>query len=198
MSRFEDFVLIQDDFFGADTCQYMIEIFKRYQSMGMTETRLQQSGDPGHYKNDDQFYLSNAIDHVEELDLKGLEPFKMFVNRFWEYAYPTYTSKYSIVSQLSNHSIRLMKMQETQVGGGYHVWHSEDDSPENMRRIMTYILYLNDVEEGGETEFLYYPKRIKPQTGRLILWPAGYTHAHRGNPPLSNVKYILTGWVEFT
>jgi hypothetical protein len=58
------------------------------------------------------------------------------------------------------------------------------------------MLYLNDVEEGGETEFLYLKKRIKPQQNRLLIWPAGFTHTHRGNPPLSNNKYIITGWVE--
>jgi len=194
----EDFILTQDDFFGADTCQYMIDVFKRYQSMGMTVTRHNQGGDNAHEKDDDQLYVSNIIEGYEELDMHSLEPFRLFVNRFWEHAYPIYLKKYSILNNNSNHQIRLMKMQETQVGGGYHVWHNEDDCPDHMRRIMTFILYLNDVEEGGETEFLYYPKRVKPQTGRLILWPAGYTHTHRGNPPISNVKYILTGWVEFT
>jgi len=62
---------------------------------------------------------------------------------------------------------------------------------------MAFILYLNDVADGGETEFLYYPRRIKPKTGKLVLFPGGYTHTHRGNPPLLGTKYILTGWVEF-
>jgi len=56
---------------------------------------------------------------------------------------------------------------------------------------------LNDVEEGGETEFLYLKKRFKPIRDRLLIFPAGFTHTHRGNPPLSGDKYILTGWVEF-
>jgi len=59
------------------------------------------------------------------------------------------------------------------------------------------MIYLNDVEEGGETEFLYYARRIKPTQGTLLIWPAYFTHAHRGNPPLSNTKYIITGWIEF-
>jgi hypothetical protein len=59
------------------------------------------------------------------------------------------------------------------------------------------MVYLNDIEDGGETEFLYLSKRVKPVTGRVLLWPAGYTHTHRGNPPLKDTKYIITGWVEF-
>jgi hypothetical protein len=53
------------------------------------------------------------------------------------------------------------------------------------------------VEEGGETEFLYLSQRVKPKTGRLVIFPSGYVHTHRGNPPLSGEKYIMTGWIEF-
>ena len=37
-------------------------------------------------------------------------------------------------------------------------------------------------------------KRVKAKTGRLIIFPAGYTHTHRGNPPIGGDKYILTNW----
>ena len=56
------------------------------------------------------------------------------------------------------------------------------------------MVYMNDVDEGGETEFLYQQKKIKPKTGRVVIFPASFTHQHRGNPPMSN-KYIITGWL---
>ena len=192
-----DFVLIQDDFFGQDSCDYMIDVYHRFKAMGLTLSR-QDQGDASHQKNDDQLYVNGLMGTVQELDLDSLEPFNLFARRFWEYSYPAYAKKFSILNTDAAHTIRLMKVQETQIGGGYHVWHHEDDRPEHMRRLLTFILYLNDVEEGGETEFLYYPKRVKPKAGRLLLWPAGFTHTHRGNPPISNTKYILTGWVEYT
>jgi len=58
------------------------------------------------------------------------------------------------------------------------------------------MLYLNDDFEGGETEFIYQKDRIKPRKNRLVIWPATYTHVHRGNPPINGDKYIITGWVE--
>ena len=58
---------------------------------------------------------------------------------------------------------------------------------------MAWMVYLNDVEEGGETEFLYQKLKVKPSKGTILIWPGCYTHLHRGNTPMTN-KYIATGW----
>ena len=82
--------------------------------------------------------------------------------------------------------------------GGYHSFHfeamgAEDD--ETTRRMLVWMIYLNDVPVGeGETEFLYQGIRLQPKRGDLIIWPAGFTHTHRGNPVYTTDKYILTGW----
>ena len=55
--------------------------------------------------------------------------------------------------------------------------------------------YLNTVEEGGETEFLYQSMRVKPEQGTLLIHPGGFTHTHRGNPPLKGVKYFMNTWI---
>ena len=55
------------------------------------------------------------------------------------------------------------------------------------------MVYINDVEEGGETEWLYQQLKIKPKRNTCVIWPGAFTHLHRGNPPMSD-KYIATGW----
>ena len=87
------------------------------------------------------------------------------------------------------------KFQRTRPGEGFHKWHYEDSGEYQYRKLVT-MMYLNTVEEGGETEFLYLRRRVKPVQGRLLIFPAGFTHTHRGNPPLSADKYILTSWLE--
>ena len=57
------------------------------------------------------------------------------------------------------------------------------------------MVYLNDVEEGGETEFLHLDLKVKPTKGTLMWFPVHYPYVHRGNVPLSGDKYIMTGWV---
>jgi len=85
--------------------------------------------------------------------------------------------------------------------GGYPHWHSEiypqNETCETLHRSLLYMFYLNDIEEGGETEFYYQKLKIKPQKGTLVIAPAGFTHTHRGLIPLSNDKYILTSWIMF-
>ena len=106
-----------------------------------------------------------------------------FNRSFWNECYPAYVKDIDIINSLGEHTIFTYKVQKTVPSGGYHVWHSEH-SKLHQCRIGTYILYLNDVVEGGETEFLYQRKRIAPREGSLVIFPASYTHTHRGNPPL--------------
>ncbi len=69
-------------------------------------------------------------------------------------------------------------------------WHS-DNIGSSMSRVITAQWYLNTVDEGGETEFLWHRKAIKPVEGRLIFAPVGWTYYHRGAPPVSGPKYTI-------
>ena len=104
-----------------------------------------------------------------------------------------YIDKYPVLSDMQFISTDN-KLQRTKIGGGFHNWHFEQASIDTCRRVIVWSIYLNDVAEGGETEFLYQHKRIKAKKGTAVFFPASYTHTHRGNPPISNDKYILTGW----
>ena len=84
-------------------------------------------------------------------------------------------------------------IQKYEIGGHVNKWHTERDHISNSHRILAWITYLNDIEEGGETEFLFYNKKIKPEKGKTLIWPAEWTHAHRGIVTPS-IKYVITGW----
>jgi hypothetical protein len=85
--------------------------------------------------------------------------------------------------------------------GGYHHWHSEiypqNASCETLHRVLLFQYYLNDVEDGGETEFLYQGRKVEAKRGRLIIAPAGFSHTHKGHVPHSGDKYVATSWVLF-
>jgi len=85
------------------------------------------------------------------------------------------------------------QIQRTKVEEYYH-WHGDDYCDEHSMRIITYIWYLNDVEEGGHTQF-HTGISIKPEQGKILLFPSTWCYPHRGCPPVSNTKYIVTGWL---
>jgi hypothetical protein len=130
------------------------------------------------------------------IPFNGEDPVDMFFNGL-QNCYDSYCTQYSVLK--TNASIRatVMKMQRTGPGGGYHVWHAEQGAGRHASRVVTYMLYLNTIkpQDGAETEFLYQRKRFNPVENTMVLWPAAYTHAHRGNPVLgTDYKYIVTGW----
>ena len=88
-------------------------------------------------------------------------------------------------------------VQRTNPGEYYH-WHIDSGSHQFSDRQLVAIWYLNNVDgPGGETEFLNQNVKIKPETGKLILFPPFWTHEHRGVTLQNGVKYIATTWIVF-
>jgi len=79
---------------------------------------------------------------------------------------------------------------------GKYIYHTDLTINQNSHRVITFVFYLNDVFEGGETEFLGGDFSIKPEHGKLLLFPSSRNFPHRGNIPISNDKYIISGWLE--
>ena len=88
-----------------------------------------------------------------------------------------------------------VKIQRYDAGKYYKGWHCEQNGFKHIiNRHLVYLTYLNDIEEGGGTEFLYQKIQIKPEKGLTLIWPAEWTHMHQGMPCEKEVKYIVTGW----
>ena len=86
---------------------------------------------------------------------------------------------------------KIHKVEESEA---FHSWHYETPRYDSRDRVLVAMTYLKVPEEGGETEFLNQKQRIKPVVGTSLIWPAGFTHIHRGNPPLKGNKIYITGW----
>lgn len=95
--------------------------------------------------------------------------------------------------------LNIQKYQQS--AGGYPHWHSEhfphptDTTQRSLRRSLLVLFYLNDIEDGGETEFFYQQAKVKPKAGSVILAPCDFTHTHRGLAPRSSDKYVIASWV---
>jgi hypothetical protein len=187
---FKEFIGIYENAFTPKECEDTIKLFENYHKAGYTYNRLE-----------------NVLNNINDLSVDIRPSIELdwdprfidsFHKRFYDYIYPIYNIQYPILQTLQKHKSKYIKIQKTCPTQGYHVWHCEHDAlPDARNRVLAWTLYLNDVEEGGETEFLYQSLRFKPKAGTFILFPAHFTHTHRGNPPLSGIKYIATGWIEF-
>lgn len=118
------------------------------------------------------------------------KPVNVILNNYLQQYIDTYMGAFYSGRYFSHYQ----KLQVTPPGGGFHNWHNEHSTTHSMERIMAWMFYLNDINYGGETEFLHQRVRLTPTKGTLVLFPAAFTHCHRGNPPLNETKYILTGW----
>jgi hypothetical protein len=186
-----NFIGVYENVVPDNLCDKFVEFFESCDKLGLTANRQKLDKVSKLQKHDDTLFITSTLSLVNYEIVQALQDI------FWGKVYASYVEEFDVLTTLDQHKISEYKMQRTPVGGGYHVWHPEQGNKLTSSRILTYTCYLNDVEEGGETEFLYYPKRVKPTKGTFLLFPGGFTHTHRGNPPISNTKYIVTGWVEF-
>lgn len=190
---FEHIALFKD-VYPEGYCQHLISEFNRLEEGGVGSNRQKSEGTPKHVKDDHQILIELANHNM--LSFNDSNPERIFFDGL-QHCYDEYTSKYSILRDNGKIRATVMKMQRTGPGGGYHVWHGEQGPGARANRVVTYMLYLNSIapEDGAETEFLYQKKRFSPTENMMVLWPAAYTHAHRGNPVLGEThKYIITGW----
>jgi hypothetical protein len=175
-------------------CQHLISEFNRLEEGGAGANRQTSEGALRHVKDDYQIVMDLRNHNL--LPFNGKDPCDLFFEGL-QRCYDGYSSKYSVLKDSGSLRATIMKLQRTGPGGGYHVWHCEQGSKQQTSRVLVYMLYLNTIapEEGAETEFLYQKKRFSPTENTMVLWPAAYTHAHRGNPVLGEThKYIVTGW----
>lgn len=73
---------------------------------------------------------------------------------------------------------------------GKYIWHDDSRVDYSGERVLTFIWYLNTIDEGGETDLVY--KKVKPHTGKLLIFPSTWNYVHRGIE--TENKYIITGW----
>ena len=93
--------------------------------------------------------------------------------------------------------IGSFNIQKYVPGGHFKLPHTERTSINTLHRLFAFMTYLNDVEDGGSTTFVHQNLEIQPERGKTLIWPAEWTHAHRGNVVNLGVKYIITGWMHF-
>ena len=109
-----------------------------------------------------------------------------------------YCEKYEFVDKNYFFNLNInYNIQKYKVGGGFKRWHFERSHPVGTTRILVFMTYLNDVEDGG-TEFYYQKLQTPAKKGLTLIWPTDFTHTHKGIISQTKEKYIVTGWYTYT
>jgi prolyl 4-hydroxylase len=160
-----------------------------------------------------EFFKQNAHGHINGLtnnkvikDVKDStdlclspydnnEPMQNYTKFIWD-CLNDYAKTYYHLQEAYKFSItESINIQKYPIGGGFKKWHYERDGSFNrsIKRILVFMTYLNDVEDGG-TEFIYQKQTVKAEKTKTLIFPSDWTHTHRGQISHTKEKIIITGW----
>ena len=92
----------------------------------------------------------------------------------------------------------IFNLQRYAPGEGFKRWHCDwtlsDEATEPQARVLAWILYCNSLPDGG-TEFHWQGHHEEAERGKLVIFPAGPSHIHRGRVSQEHTKTIATGWI---
>ena len=181
-TKFTDFIYVERDALPKSFCNNVIEKFeqddrkRQGQVGGGVQLDIKRSSDLSISELDDWKSYDQAF--FKSLN-GGLKKYIRFL--------PEEYMKHRALSELGNDT--GYQIQRTQPND-YYIWHHD----QTTTRLVTFIWYLNDIKDGGYTEFID-GTRIQPEAGKLIIFPATWDFLHRGVSPKSETKYLCTGWV---
>ena len=187
----KDFIEVYDNALTPEMCKEIMEFFDG------APPELKHSGQV--YK--DSWDISVDKSYKDSTDVwmnfhNWTEPDKMIASTLL-----THIGKYREVHpEIDNVSTwelaELYNIQKYEPEQAYHAPHCEcldGTTP----RILAWMLYLNTVTDKGGTHFTNYDITTDAVEGRLVIWPAYWTHTHHGIASPTQIKYIATGWYEF-
>lgn len=187
IKKLDELIYVKENALDKDFCEHCIQKFKS-----------DERKTPGKIGSGLDLDIKRSLDlNISRCDDWSGED-KIFYNSLHENVQEYATSDWGKKMRLNETHFEDTgyQIQETKPGD-FYTWHSDYmSSPDGWSRCLTFLWYLNDVKSGGETEFIMGTK-IKPQTGKLILFPAAWMYYHQGCPPKKETKYITTGWLYF-
>ena len=199
-------IVLRNNVLTKDFCNNLISKFEaniEKASEGITSAglnrRAKRSIDLSMYQFDWVFkkeisFLNNIINGLLDDYVLARKEWKCFERINDTFADPIDYGVFSpFSSQTGQHVFSIdINLQKTLPDDGYE-WHNDSScETHNGLRVLTYIIYLNDVEEGW-TQFIN-GDQVQPTVGSILFFPATWTYVHRGYPPKST-KYIATNWI---
>ena len=180
------FIFEKQNALPAELCDDMIQRFEA-QTDEQYQGRIGQTASQDNSIKKTTDLVVSGKDHWKDVDNNLFRSMGIAIKEFRE-AYPYFKGPFKDMGY---------GIQRYNPGEYYH-WHIDGGSHDFSQRQLVAIWYLNDVPgPGGETEFLFQNVKIKPEKGKLVLFPPFWTHEHRAVTLNEGIKYIATTWIVF-
>ncbi len=202
--NFKDTIRVFDQAFTVTECQQLINRQEQAIKEGLSYKGMSGDGVNEYKKSTDYNILDQNNDLDDNLSRMVIDKFNQYTDQYLnEFPHGDVYDHNMIVNDKTGYP--LLQIQKYDKGSGhYNAWHVEKENADTAVRQFVYILYLNNVTAGGETGFLFKEPgakdfyKVKPVTGKLIIHPASWPYIHKGYMPVSDDKYILTTWLQYT
>jgi|TARA_B100000035_G_scaffold304098_1_gene303442 prolyl 4-hydroxylase len=192
MKTFFDFIYVEENAISSRDCKRLINFFEK--------SPYKEAGKQGNQEVDRSLKASTDLcfgpeDSSDRKITRVLNPFLKSLDNAVLNSY--YKRFYEGLTKMEYWSMcPYFNIQRYYPGEGYFNWHSESSGKPSSNRKLVWMIYLNDVDKGG-TEFMYQGLTTQAKEGSIVIWPADWTHIHRGQTEQTDVKYIMTGWYTF-
>ena len=191
----DNFIEIYNNALSDKSCDYIISCFDKFKEhvfTGMTGSGVNKSK-----KDSLDFNLLRVQDELEDFLFDEIKTsLKNHINKYMEKYKLKDGKNLNLWKAFSIFPYSVHAKKYIKGTGGYHMFHSDDDAGEgSIYRQLVCMYYLNTIKKGGETEFYHQDLKVKPTKGSLVVFPAFFTHLHKGHVPLDNDKYILNFWL---
>jgi prolyl 4-hydroxylase len=184
MDKLVDLIHIHDDTLSEEDCSFLINFFEINQ---LKHERYDNDGAP----NFTQLNITDLRSENEKLN----EIHERLVKKIFENSekYYEYVDKRVFPSTCFLEKFRIKRYNTD--GIDRFDTHVDIVDRRSSKRYLSITFYLNDIEEGGKT--IFKDIDIQPKRGRMMLFPPMWMYPHKGEPPISNTKYILTTYFHY-
>ena len=181
-----DFIGVYDEVISPDICKKIINFFESNKDLQFR----------GRYIIEGEITINTEVKDSMDMPLSfddGTIP-STIIAKILNDKTSVYIDTYRSTDVIDVFSVEMgYNLQKYNAGQGYHLLHCEN-SGRGMERVLAWTLYLNTVTDGGGTYYPEYDKTVDAVEGGLCIFPAFWTHAHKGIVSNTETKYIATGW----
>ena len=189
IEKITDMIYVERDVLSQDQCDEMIKYF-------WDNPQLHDDGKVEHFKDGEyQGKLVNK-EHKNCIQFQ-FEPHHKYANLMTQVIQDAYLNyRYQLpVLPGSDLAILDYTIRCYEKGKGIFKTHVDQSEGGTISRLFACIIYLNDVDEGGETFFPDWNIACKCERGKILLFPCNWIFPHGSNPNISHDKYILTAFI---